>query len=346
MLRVGAEGEYELLSCYRTAPNIGLIKYWGKWHEEEIIPLNTNVGISLASDSLRTLTTVVLRKQKQDQMVLNGEETQLGPRIERILKMFRTHWDELRKKKVSLYGVEDQEKVVGDLIPDFSDYRVLIKSKNFFPSGSGLASSSSGLAALALCLGDILKSEAFDVRYISRIGSGSACRTLFGCLVQFPGVSNADLDRNDMQVVEKESKRCLPFKMENSEWVRDKVAVLIMQDQHQGKKEVLSKDGMQKTAQTSELFQERIKKYSDKHIFQMNVCLKEKKLNGLMEVVMRDSNQFHATCMDTYPPLFYMNTFSMLLIKIVHRFNQVSEHHVGYTFDAGAHGVLLVPFSV
>jgi len=35
------------LGSYKTAPNIGIIKYWGKWNEREIIPLNDNIGVTL-----------------------------------------------------------------------------------------------------------------------------------------------------------------------------------------------------------------------------------------------------------------------------------------------------------
>ena len=80
------------------------------------------------------------------------------------------------------YG-KDSELLIANLIPDIENYGILIKSKNYFPTGSGLASSSSGLAALALCLGEILKGSDFDVKYISRIGSGSSCRSLFGGVV-------------------------------------------------------------------------------------------------------------------------------------------------------------------
>jgi diphosphomevalonate decarboxylase len=33
---------------YKTSPNIGLVKYWGKWDEKEIIPLNDNIGVTLS----------------------------------------------------------------------------------------------------------------------------------------------------------------------------------------------------------------------------------------------------------------------------------------------------------
>ena len=36
---------------------------------------------------------------------------------------------------------------------------------------------------------------------------------------------------------------------------------------------------------------------------------------------MADSNQFHATCLDTFPPIFYLNDTSRQIIRLVHAFN-------------------------
>lgn len=36
---------------------------------------------------------------------------------------------------------------------------------------------------------------------------------------------------------------------------------------------------------------------------------------------MADSNQFHATCLDTLPPIFYLNDTSRQIIRLVHAFN-------------------------
>lgn len=56
---------------------------------------------------------------------------------------------------------------------------------------------------------------------------------------------------------------------------------------------------------------------------------------------MRDSNSFHACCLDTFPPLFYLNDKSKILINLIHKFNE-KEVTCGYTFDAGPNCLILV----
>lgn len=58
-------------------------------------------------------------------------------------------------------------------------------------------------------------------------------------------------------------------------------------------------------------------------------------------LTMQDSNSFHAVCMDTYPPIFYLNDTSKQVIAWVHKFNQAAGRLVlAYTFDAGPNAVL------
>jgi diphosphomevalonate decarboxylase len=52
---------------------------------------------------------------------------------------------------------------------------------------------------------------------------------------------------------------------------------------------------------------------------------------------MRESNQLHAVCLDTYPPIFYMNETSRLIIKTATMLNMQGENIVAYSIDAGFH---------
>jgi diphosphomevalonate decarboxylase len=38
-------------------------------------------------------------------------------------------------------------------------------------------------------------------------------------------------------------------------------------------------------------------------------------------ITIQDSNQFHAVCLDTYPPIFYLNDSSKFVINLLSRYN-------------------------
>ena len=76
--------------------------------------------------------------------------------------------------------------------PYVKDFHFDIKTGNTFPHSSGIASSASGMSALAMCIvaleelvysnvdTDFLKRKA---SFLARLGSGSACRSIDGGLV-------------------------------------------------------------------------------------------------------------------------------------------------------------------
>ena len=60
---------------------------------------------------------------------------------------------------------------------------------------------------------------------------------------------------------------------------------------------------------------------------EMIEAVRGKDFVAFAELTMKDSNQFHATCLDTYPPIFYLNSVSQQVINLVHRYNR----HYGET---------------
>ena len=70
-------------------------------------------------------------------------------------------------------------------------------------------------------------------------------------------------------------------------------------------------------------------------------AFKAKNFEEFGKLTMQDSNQFHATCLDTYPPIFYMNDTSRHLISVVHAVNKAAGRlEAAYTFDAGPNCVI------
>lgn len=70
-------------------------------------------------------------------------------------------------------------------------------------------------------------------------------------------------------------------------------------------------------------------------------AVQEKDFESFAKVTMMDSNSFHATCLDTYPPIFYLNDVSRAAIKAVEAINAAAGNIIAaYTFDAGPNAVI------
>lgn len=129
--------------------NIAFTKYWGK--KDEVLRLPENGSISMCLSNLLTTTTVEFQKNlKEDQILINGEDT----RVSKYLDIIR-----------QMAGIKTFAKVV---------------SNNNFPTATGLSSSASGFAALSLAASKAagLNLSEKELSILARQGSGSACRSI------------------------------------------------------------------------------------------------------------------------------------------------------------------------
>jgi diphosphomevalonate decarboxylase len=202
-------------------------------------------------------------------------------------------------------------------------------SENNFPTAAGLASSAAGFAALVRAIADLyeLPDSPAELSLIARQGSGSACRSLFGGYVAWRmGEADDGSDSRAEQVAEA------------AHWPEMRALVLVVSA---AKKGVSSTSGMQQTVATSGLFRERVSRVVPQHMDAMEKAIKERDFAAFAEVTMRDSNSFHASCADTYPPIFYMNDVSRAAIRAVETINATAGRTVAaYTFDAGPNAVI------
>lgn len=108
------------------------------------------------------------------------------------------------------------------------------------------------------------------------------------------------------------------------------------------KKGVSSTTGMQTTVQTSSLFATRAGTVVPARMREMETAIAARDFDTFARVTMRESNGFHATCLDTEPPIFYLNDVSRAAIRAVEALNNGTSRRflAAYTFDAGPNAVI------
>ncbi|XP_072926340.1 diphosphomevalonate decarboxylase [Hemitrygon akajei] len=299
-----------------TAPvNIAVIKYWGKRNSDLILPINSSLSVTLHQDQLKSTTTVTAsRCFKEDRIWINGKEENIeNPRLQTCLREVRRL---ARKRRNS--GDENSSTLT-------LNYKVHIYSVNNFPTAAGLASSAAGYACLVYALAKLFGLEG-ELSEIARQGSGSACRSMYGGFVQWSMGVKEDGSDSIAQQIEPETH-----------WPELRVLVLVVNAEQ---KSVSSSSGMQTSVKTSPLLKYRAE-IVPQQMAKMIEAIKQRDFETFGQLTMKDSNQFHATCLDTFPPIFYLNEISKCIINLVHSYNSYfGQTLVAYTFDAGPNAVI------
>eukprot|EP00903_Cladosiphon_okamuranus_P015684 g14481.t2 len=308
-----------------SAPtNIAVIKYWGKDSVALNTPINSSASVTLCQDDLRAITTVAASKDfNKDQLWLNGteEDVSKNKRFQAVIRQVRA------------LATEKRDEATGEVVVaagDWDSYGVRIASRNTFPTAAGLASSAAGLACLTFSLAKLFNAkESFDgeLSAIARQGSGSACRSLYGGFVKWQKGEREDArDSIAIQVADERH------------WPEMRALILVVSAD---KKDTSSTSGMSTSVETSPLLGFRAREVVEPRLAEIEKAYLEKDFATFGKITMQDSNQFHATCLDTYPPIFYMNDISRSIIRIVHAYNAFhGEVRAAYTFDAGPNAVV------
>uniref|UniRef100_A0A672P055 Diphosphomevalonate decarboxylase n=1 Tax=Sinocyclocheilus grahami TaxID=75366 RepID=A0A672P055_SINGR len=292
-----------MVTC--TAPvNIAVIKYWGKRDEDLILPMNSSLSLTLHQDQLKTTTTVACsRNFQQDRIWLNGKEEDISnPRLQSCLQ-------ESILWRLNDFDCNGTCTSMTSCSPNDDDDDVKI----WF--------------VLVYTLSQLFGVESEQLSAVARQGSGSACRSLYGGFVQWK--LGEQLDGKDSLAEQVESE---------SYWPELRVLTLVVSAEQ---KSVGSTSGMHTSVETSQLLKYRADVVVPSRMEEMIRVIRERDFPAFGELTMKDSNQFHAICLDTYPPIFYLNNMSHRIISLVHRYNQYyGETRVAYTFDAGPNAVI------
>ncbi|KAI6669300.1 hypothetical protein NL676_004185 [Syzygium grande] len=298
--------EWILMVTARTPTNIAVI----------------NISVTLDPDHLCTTTTVAVSPGfDRDRMWLNGKEISLsGVRFQSCLK-------EIRARATD---VENKEKGIKISKKDWEKLHVHISSFNNFPTAAGLASSAAGLACLVFALAKLMnvQEDHSQLSAIARQGSGSACRSLYGGFVKW--IMGKEENGSDSIAVQLADEK---------HWDELVIIIAVVSSRQ---KETSSTSGMRESVETSLLLQHRAKEVVPKRIVKMEEAIQNRDFASFAGLTCADSNQFHAVCLDTCPPIFYMNDTSHRVISCVEKWNRSEEApQVAYTFDAGPNAVLI-----
>lgn len=293
-----------------TAPvNIAVIKYWGKRDEKLILPINDSLSVTLDQADLRTWTLVVASPHfATDRLWLNSKESPMdGDRMQACMAKLREMAD-----------------------PKFAQYKIHVYTENNFPTAAGLASSASGLACFVYSIAQafgIQEQAQGDLSKIARMGSGSACRSLYGGFVAWKMGERADGEDSVAVQVAPESH-----------WPELRALLLVVSDKEKG---TPSTSGMKTSVDTSPLLNFRAREVVAGRMEEISRAILERDFDTFARITMQDSNQFHACCLDTYPPISYLSDTSRFIMALIHWYNDfVGETQVCYTFDAGPNAVL------
>jgi len=259
---------------------------------------------------------------ERDRIWLNGKEENINDRILKCLQ-------EIRKR---IPPKTDQEGKIVIPSEKLMSMKLHICTENNFPTASGLASSASGYACLVFTLSQlfgITESYPGELSTIARMGSGSACRSMYGGFVKWEaGEKSTGEDSVAVQVAPQEH------------WPLSVLILVVSQK----KKEISSTSGMETSVKNSELIKYRKEHVLPERMSRLENAIKERDFQTFGIETMKDSNQFHAICLDTYPPIFYMNDISKKIVHLITCYNNhYNQIRVAYTFDAGPNAVLYIP---
>jgi diphosphomevalonate decarboxylase len=273
--------------------NIALCKYWGKRNTELNLPVTSSISISLAN--LGACTRVSLMEGVTDQVTLNkqvvAQNTVFYRRMVEFLDLFRPTAD-------TVFNINTNSNI---------------------PIAAGLASSACGFAAIVKALNELfnwhLNLEQLSI--LARLGSGSACRSMWHGFVQWDaGIKDDGMDSY---------ARLLDY-----HWPELRVGLLLVDERQ---KLVSSREAMQASVDTSPFYslwpQTVAEAISDTH-----KALVDKDFWALGTIAEANALAMHSLMLSTTPAIIYSQATTLDYMRQIWR-ARAEGLSVFFTQDAG-----------
>ncbi|MEC3906798.1 diphosphomevalonate decarboxylase [Tamlana sp. 2201CG12-4] len=313
--------------AWSSPSNIALVKYWGKKNDQ--IPENPSISFTL--NNCKTITKLSFSKKEHNDdfsfevFLDNEQKDDFKPKIQTFFKRIERYLSFLKA------------------------YHFKIETSNTFPHSSGIASSASGMSALALCLMSLEKElvnidstlnadeKSLDEEYfiqkasfLARLGSGSACRSLEGDLVVW-GKHDSIEGSTDLYGVK------YPYKVhENFKNYQDTILLV-----DKGEKQVSSTVG-HNLMHDHPFAQERFKQ-AHNNLSKLSSILKKGDLDAFIALVESEALTLHAMMMTSMPYFILMKPNTLEIINKIWNYRKATDSKICFTLDAGANVHVLYP---
>jgi diphosphomevalonate decarboxylase len=290
-------------AAWTSPSNIAFVKYWGKKGHQ----LPANPSLSMTLKECTTKTKVFFRPSDSLTVDLFLD----GVREEKFAQKIKNHLVSLTE------------------FPWLVNHSLTIETQNTFPHGTGIASSASGLSAFALCLTEYLfhlsgiKDDFFKVAsHLSRLFSGSACRSVYGGFTTWG-------DESDYHATPIEVNKELQD-------LRDTILVI-----DETEKKVSSTSGhgrmMQHPFAESRFLQAR------NHFNLMTKALKVGDIHLMGDILESEALSLHAMMMTSPKPYILIKPKTLMAMEMIRVFREETKLPLYFTLDAGPNLHLIYP---
>lgn len=308
---------------WRSPSNIALVKYWGKYGDQ--LPKNPSVSFTL--DSAATDTTLHY-----------VPSTKIGDgKIDVELLLDGVANPVFAKRTAAFF-----EKLL-PIYPFLEQLDFKIETSNSFPHSAGIASSASGMSALACCLVNLEerlfvpilneKERWKKISYLSRLGSGSACRSVFAEAAVWGKLSELE------DSSEEYATPIANLLHKNFKNFHDDILLIST-----GEKSVSSSagHGLMDSSPYAEVRYQQAKR----HCTEMLTVLRKGDLERFGQILELEALTLHALMMASQPPYLLLEPNTITAIRAVQRWRDETKNPLYFTLDAGPNLHLLYPDSV
>lgn len=307
-----------LKTCWKSSANIALIKYWGKKGHQ----LPANPSISFTLNEAYTITKIVA----------NLHEAGDGPMVSFTF--------EGEKNPAFAQKIEDFLKELVPQLPYLQYASLYIESGNNFPHSAGIASSASSMSALAIavvCLEQQLLMQKADqdtilkkASYIARLGSGSACRSIYG------GYSiwgeHPDFENSSDEFAIRWNYPC-------GDLFRNIKDTILIVDQSQ--KKVSSRVGH--SLMKDHPFAQARYEQAMQNMTKIKTAIMNNDWDSFALIVENEAMTLHAMMMTSTPGYMLMHPNTIKIVELISEIRKQKDMKICYTLDAGPNIHLLYP---